>query len=183
MYPTNYIQHGKGWLSSSKASPKFVGNPNEPILIGSSMMIVGKVLFSSNNLVNVMTFEQCNVVNVITYEWNYISYIDLVGPNISNITTNVIRFGVNVITFKPLQWRHNEFDGISNHRPLGCLISHLFRGRSKKTSKLHITGLYEGNSQVTSKVVFFSIWWCHHDLVGFLSGLTDTITTLTLQRC
>ena len=48
-----------------------------------------------------------------------------------------------------LQWRHNERDGVSNHRRLDCLLIHLFRRRSKKTSKLRVTGLCEGNSPVT----------------------------------
>ena len=36
----------------------------------------------------------------------------------------------------PLQWRHNERDGVSNHRRLDCLLNRLFRRWSKKTSKL-----------------------------------------------
>ena len=44
------------------------------------------------------------------------------------------------------------------------------RRRSKKTSKLHVTGLCAGNSRVTgefptqraSNVENVSIWWCHH---------------------
>ena len=48
-----------------------------------------------------------------------------------------------------LQWCHNEHDGISNHQHLDCFLNHLFRRRSKKTSKL-CTGLCEGNPPVTS---------------------------------
>ena len=48
-----------------------------------------------------------------------------------------------------LQWRHNEPDGVSNQQPHHCLLNHLFKRRSKKTSKLCITGLCEGNSLVT----------------------------------
>ena len=40
-----------------------------------------------------------------------------------------------------LHWRHNDRDGVSSHQPHGCLLNHLFRRRSKKTSKLHVTGL------------------------------------------
>ena len=47
-----------------------------------------------------------------------------------------------------LQWRHNDQDGVSNHQPHGCLLNRLFRRRSKKTSKLRVTGLCEGNSPV-----------------------------------
>ena len=50
----------------------------------------------------------------------------------------------------PLQWRHNEHDGVSYHQPHDCLLNCLFRRRSKKTSKLCITGLCEGNSPVNS---------------------------------
>ena len=45
-----------------------------------------------------------------------------------------------------LHWRHNDHDGISNHQPRGCLLNHLFGRRSKKTSKLRVTGLCVGNS-------------------------------------
>ena len=48
-----------------------------------------------------------------------------------------------------LQWRHNERDGVSSHRPYDCLLNRLFRRRSKKTSKLRVTGLCEGNSPGT----------------------------------
>ena len=66
--------------------------------------------------------------------------------------------------------RHNERDGVSNHQHYDCLLNGLFRCRSKKTSKLRVTGLCEGNSPVTgefpvkraSNVEKVSIWWCHH---------------------
>ena len=45
---------------------------------------------------------------------------------------------------KPLRGRHNEGDGASNHLRLDCLLNRLFRRRSKKTSKLRVTGLCEG---------------------------------------
>ena len=50
-----------------------------------------------------------------------------------------------------LQWRHNVHDGISNHQPHHCLFKHSFWCRSKKTSKLHFTGLCAGNSPVTGE--------------------------------
>ena len=70
-----------------------------------------------------------------------------------------------------LQWCHNERDCISNQRRLNCLLSHLFRHRSRKTSKLCVTGLCEGNSpvtgefpaQMTSNEENVSIWWSHHE--------------------
>ena len=48
-----------------------------------------------------------------------------------------------------LQWHHNERDSGSNHRGLDCLLNRLFRRRSKKTSKLCVIGLCEGNLPVT----------------------------------
>ena len=69
-----------------------------------------------------------------------------------------------------LQWCHNECGGVSNHQPHNCLLKRLFRCRSKKTSKLHVTGLCAGISPVTgefpakraSTTENVSIWWCHH---------------------
>ena len=69
-----------------------------------------------------------------------------------------------------LQWRHDERDGVSNHRRLDYLLNRLFRRRSKKTSKLRITGLCETNSPVTdefpaqraSNSENASFWWLHH---------------------
>ena len=50
-------------------------------------------------------------------------------------------------TLAPLQWHHNGHDSISNHQPHDCLLNHLFRRRSKKTSKLRVTGLCAGIHQ------------------------------------
>ena len=71
---------------------------------------------------------------------------------------------------KTLQWCHNGRDGVSNHQPHDCLLNRLLWRRSKKTSKLRVTGLCEGNSPVTgefpaqrtSNVENVSIQWCHH---------------------
>ena len=46
----------------------------------------------------------------------------------------------------PLRWRQNGRDSVSNHQPRHCLLSLLFGRRSKKTSKLRVTGLCVGNS-------------------------------------
>ena len=50
-----------------------------------------------------------------------------------------------------LQWRHNGRDGVWNHQPRDCLLNCLFRHRLKKTSKLRMTGLCEGNSPGTGE--------------------------------
>ena len=72
--------------------------------------------------------------------------------------------------WKSLRWHHNERDGVSNHQPHDCLLNRLFRRRSKKASKLRVTGLCEGNSPVTgefpaqraSNAENVSTWWRHH---------------------
>ena len=75
-----------------------------------------------------------------------------------------------------LQWRHNGSDGVSNHQPHHCWLNRLFRRRSKKTSKLRVTGLCLGNSPVTgefpahmaSNAENVSIWWRHHEIGVYL---------------
>ena len=51
-----------------------------------------------------------------------------------------------LMSYGALQWRHNRRDSVSNHQPHDCLLNRLFRRRSKKTSKLRVTGLCAGNS-------------------------------------
>ena len=78
---------------------------------------------------------------------------------------------INQQSNSTLKWHHNEHDSVSNHQPHDCLLNRLFGRRSKKTSKLHVTGLCAGNSpvtgefpaQMTSNAENVSIWWRHHD--------------------
>ena len=91
-----------------------------------------------------------------------------------NVLSNYIHIKLwNVITHSfhiSLQWRHNGHDSVSNHLPYDCLLNRLFRRRSKKTSKLRVTGLCTGNSpgtgefpaQMASNAENVSIWWRHH---------------------
>ena len=82
--------------------------------------------------------------------------------------TNPLRWWC--IHSSPLRWRHNGRDSVSNHQPRDCLLNRLFRCRSKKTSKLRVTGLCAGNSlgtgefpaQMASNAENVSIWWLHH---------------------
>ena len=70
-----------------------------------------------------------------------------------------------------LHWRHNGCDSVSNHQTYDYLLNRVFKRRSKKTSKLRVTGLCEGNSpgtgefpaQMTSDAENVSIWWRHHE--------------------
>ena len=49
------------------------------------------------------------------------------------------------VWYIPFQWRHNGRDSVSNHQPHDCMLSRLFRRRSKTTLKLRVTGLCAGN--------------------------------------
>ena len=74
--------------------------------------------------------------------------------------------------FFSLRWRHHGRDSVSNHQSHDCLLNRLFRRRSKKTSKLHVTGLCAGNTpeigefptQMASNAKNISIWFRHHGL-------------------
>ena len=81
----------------------------------------------------------------------------------------------------PLQWRHNGRDSVSNHQSHDCLLNRLFRRRSKKTSKLRVTGLCAGNSLGTGELLFpfddvimhykiREIWQCCRGPVKFVNN-------------
>ena len=69
--------------------------------------------------------------------------------------------------YLPLEWRHNGRNGVSNLHPNHCLLDRLFWRRSKKTTKLRVTGLCAGKSPVTGELSAqmasdaenVSIWW------------------------
>ena len=88
-----------------------------------------------------------------------------------------------------LKWRHNERDGVSNHQHHVCLLKRLFRRRSKKTPKLRVASLCEGDSMVTgefpsqraSNAKNVSIWWRHHAKFGDWEDTPVTYFTLLLS--
>ena len=114
-----------------------------------------------------------------------VHYCIHVSPGLNWINTNlIILISTALIHFNPkdlytefpgeraLQWHLNECDGVSNHQPHNRSLNRFFRCRSKKTSKLHVTGLCEGNSPGTSEFPAHrasnaenvSIWWHHHEI-------------------
>ena len=79
-----------------------------------------------------------------------------------------------------LRWRYNDRDGVSNHRRLDCLLNHLFRRRSKKTSKLRVShwplwGEFTGHR--ASKAENGSTWWRHHG--NLYHGIKDVESIFT----
>ena len=88
----------------------------------------------------------------------------------------LIKLLVNKWTKFPLRWCHNGHDCVSNHQSHNCLLNRLFRRRSKKTSKLRVTGLCARNSpetgefpaQKASNTHNVSIGWRHHEMATVL---------------
>ena len=112
--------------------------------------------------------------NVVFSGWIY-----LFRPQSGKVAIRFKGFFVNGLIFRhkhkkyladAVLWRHNGGDGVSNQQPHDCLLNRSFRRRSKKTSKLRVTGLCEGNSpetgefpaQMASNAENVSIWWRHH---------------------
>ena len=94
-----------------------------------------------------------------------------------------------------LLWRHNGQAGVSNHQPHECLLNRPSMRRSKKTSKLRVTGLCAGNSpetgefpaQMASNAENVSIWWRHHEgpvtrkMFPFDDVIMKTIAVIYIQ--
>ena len=84
-------------------------------------------------------------------------------------SASIFMYSIQPLWLWTLQWRHNGCDSVSNHQPHDCLFNCLIRRRSKKTSKLRVTGLCAGNSsrngkfpaQMTSDSENVSIWRRH----------------------
>ena len=84
--------------------------------------------------------------------------------------SSVEMFAITAHRRYTLLWRHHGRDGVSKHQPHDCLLNRSFRRRSKKTSKLRVTGICVGNTPVTtefpaqmaSNAENVSIWWRHH---------------------
>ena len=97
-------------------------------------------------------------------------YVEIGGPNGQPslpTPTPVVKAHTHYIS---LQWRRSGRDDVSLRSPTSPLLNRLFRRRSKKASKLCVTGLCAGNSpvtgefpaQMTSNAENASIWWRHH---------------------
>ena len=93
-----------------------------------------------------------------------------VTPRMQDTYTTTTRYKEFSTFATTLQSRHNGCDGVLNHQCLDCLLNLLIRHRSKKLSKLRVTGLCAGSSpgaggfptQMASYAENDSIWWRHH---------------------
>ena len=71
---------------------------------------------------------------------------------------------------RPLQWRHNERDGVLIHQPCDCLLNRLIKVQIKENIKAprhwplcgEVTGDGEFPAQRASNTENVSIWWRHH---------------------
>ena len=90
------------------------------------------IQYSNENIYIYISFEQ-STTHILYSSWN--------TESLQLTFWRTFRIG-----YMSLQWRHNGRDGVSNHQPHDCLLNRLFRRRSKKTSKLRVTGLCAGNS-------------------------------------
>ena len=122
----------------------FVSSHPYPVLVLVTLCLIN-TLAKIDNVINRLLCtntpplnELCiiNFLLRITLKWSIQSSLK------SSFTRNIFR--------ATLQWRHNRRDGVSNHQPHDCLRNRLFRRRSKRTSKLRVTGLCTGNSSVNS---------------------------------
>ena len=111
--------------------------------------------------------------NGICYDMSYVIHTyKIVSHGNSLGSYTIVCACTTLLCHITLQRRHNECFGVSNHQRLDSLLNLMFRCRSKKTSNLRVTGLWEGNSPVTSEFPAqrarnaenVSIWWRHHVL-------------------
>ena len=137
------------WPSASEETLKNIG---KLMASNKSNKIEGFSKSRQKNIVRVLFWTPCNTPVTASY-----------------VTSFRVQCLAHVFAFS-LQWRHNERGSVSNHQRLHCLLNCRFRRRSKKTSKLRVTGLCAGNSPVTgefpaqkaSNAENVSIWWRNH---------------------
>ena len=91
-------------------------------------------------------WQHCNWYVTVLLITLYVTVYPCIDYRYGVIRKNIYNFCRNWRGFFPLRWRHNEHDGVSNHQHHGCLLNRLFRRRSKKTTKLRVTGLCVGIS-------------------------------------
>ena len=96
-----------------------------------------------------------------------VGYINYTFRTHRSSVTSAIWLKKAFFSSRTLLWRHHERSGMSNHQRLDCLFDRLFRRWSKKTSKLRVTGLCEGNgefpAQRASNTENAYFWWRHHE--------------------
>ena len=123
-----------------------------------------------------------HIEHILTSCVQFVAFFNIFLLKCVRMVYSILVFDVAYIRQRySLRWRHNDHTGVSNHQPHGCLLNRLFRRKSKKTSKLRVTGLCAGNSpgtgefpaQMASYAENVSIWWRHH-VIGHPVIFDDT---------
>ena len=114
------------------------------------------VLFypENHNTLSVERFLSVAIDTLPTHEMGHGQHPDVKMDNDDGLCNGILQqtHDISLSPGSSLQWRHNGRHGFSDHQPRECLLSRLFNRRSKKTSKLRVTGHCAGNSWVTGEV-------------------------------
>ena len=103
-------------------------------------------IFLGCDNMGVVEMKKCyNITKHVITPFTFCDHSDAKPMLVAKVMATTQHWWIFVM-FASLLWRHNEHDSVSNHQPRGCLLDRLFRRRSKKTSKLRVTGLCVGNS-------------------------------------
>ena len=110
------------------------------------------------------TFNEFGVFHISDFVFCYLLH------DIAHLPGNPFVIKVFQYHSPTLQWRHNERNGVSNHRRLGGLLKRLFRRISKKhqsSASLAFVRAIHGwpvnslHKQMASNAKNVSLWWRH----------------------
>ena len=121
-----WLKQFVGSLCVHISVPLYFGNMTDHIVF----FLVGTMLYLK--IVYALSFPNCPCLTINWCKWGYVLW-------------------EHASQFTPLQRRHNGRDSVSNRQSRDCFLNCLFRRRSKKTSKLSVTGLCAGNSPGTGE--------------------------------
>ena len=90
----------------------------------------------------------CDISLTLTFSTAVLSLYGLMNISNSNSRMQLLLLYIFIKPMRhpvqSLRWRHNEHHCVSNHHHYHCLLNRLFGCRSKKISKLRVTGLCGG---------------------------------------
>ena len=121
------------WSSYAEDAMETAVSPYRPSRKLSDICRLKRVVSVNHCVLNLLHEMFIFVFSIIFHHWD--------GPQIRRLPCGRQTF----------QWRNNGHDSVSNHQPHHCLLHHLFSRRSKKTSKLRVTGLCAWNSPGTGE--------------------------------
>ena len=143
------------WCHGSTTCPQHVGPPYWNRILknwGTGVYIAFAYVWKES--ININLVDKSVVLFTFTAEIGFGCSKDYVLPYPTAVVkTRLCWFVVHIdgLPHDSLHWRHNGHDSVSNNQPHDCLLNWLFRRRSKKTSKLRVTGLCAGNSTGTGE--------------------------------